>query len=148
MLEVGAAIASQITSASALGYVETKGKKVQPIFVASGAAVTCPVAVLVNGGTASTAELLASALQSHGAKLIGSTTFGDASDVKLITLPDGSGFTMTVGKLMTAAHGDFGGLGIKPDVALPSTSGDAPVDRAVDLLSGRVARVPPAHSLL
>ena len=148
MLEVGAAIASKITSAPALGYVETKGKKVQPISVASGTAITYPVVVLVNGGTANTAELLAAALQSKGAKLVGSTTFGDASDVKLITLPDGSGFTMTVGKLMTAAHNDFGGLGIKPDVVLPSTSGDAPIDRAVDVLSGRVARVPSAHSLL
>ncbi len=148
MLEVGAAIASKITAAPALGYVETKGKKVQPISVASGTAITYPVVVLVNGGTANTAELLASALQSKGAKLVGSTTFGDASDVKLITLPDGSGFTMTVGKLMTAAHADFGASGIKPDVALPSTSGDAPIDRAVDVLSGRVARVPSAHSLL
>jgi carboxyl-terminal processing protease len=148
MLDVGAAIASQISSAPALGYLETKGKKVQPISDTPSAAVSCPIVVLVNGGTANTAELLASALQSKGAKLVGSTTFGDASDVKLITLHDGSGFTMTVGKLMTAAHGDFGGLGIKPDVVLPNTSGDAPLDRAVDVLSGRVARVPSAHSLL
>ena len=142
MLEVGEAIAAQISSAPALGFLETKGKKVQMLAVSPTSPVVCPVAVLVNGGTANTAELLASALQSKGAKLVGSTTFGDASDVKLITLPDGSGFTMTVGKLMTAGRGDFGGVGIKPDVALPSTSGDAPIDRAVGVLSGRVARVP------
>ena len=142
LLDVGAAIASKLTSAPALGYLETKGKKVQPIALTPSAAVVCPIVVLVNGGTANTAELLASALQSRGAKLVGSTTFGDATDVKLIVLKDGSGFTMTVGKLMTAAHTDFGGLGIKPDVVLPSTSGDAPLDRAVGVLSGRVARVP------
>lgn len=142
LLNVGAAIASKLTSAPTLGYLETKGKKVQPIAVTPSAAIVCPIVVLVNGGTANTAELLASTLQSKGAKLVGSTTFGDASDVKLITLKDGSGFTMTVGKLMTAARTDFGGLGIKPDVILPSTSGDAPLDRAVGVLSGRVARVP------
>jgi len=142
LLEVGAAIASKLTSAPALGYLETKGKKVQPIALTPSAAIVCPIVVLVNGGTANTAELLASTLQSKGAKLVGSKTFGDASDVKLVTLRDGSGFTMTVGRLMTAAHADFGGLGIKPDVVLPSTSGDAPVDRAVGVLSGRVARVP------
>ncbi len=142
LLDVGAAIASKLTSVPALGYLETKGKKVQPIAVTPDSAIVCPIVVLVNGGTANTAELLASALQSKGAKLVGSTTFGDASDVKLITLKDGSGFTMTVGKLLTAAHGNFGGQGIKPDVALPSTSGDAPLNRAVDVLSGRVARVP------
>ena len=142
LLEVGTAIAAKLTSAPALGYLETKGKKIQPLTVTPDSPVVCPIVVLVNGGTANTAELLASALQSKGAKLVGATTFGDASDVKLITLHDGSGFTMTVGKLTTAAHGDFGGLGIKPDVALPSTGGDAPLDRAVDVLSGRVARVP------
>lgn len=142
LLDVGAAIASKLSSAPALGYLETKGKKVQPIAVSPSSAIICPIVVLVNGGTANTAELLASTLQSRGAKLVGSTTFGDASDVKLITLRDGSGFTMTVGKLMTAAHTDFGGLGIKPDVVLPSTSGDTPLDRAVGVLSGRVARVP------
>lgn len=142
LLEVGQAIAARLPSAPDLGYLETKGKKVQPIAVTPDSPVAYPIVVLVNGGTANTAELLASALQAKGAKLVGSTTFGDASDVKLITLRDGSGFTMTVGKLTTAAHGVFGGLGIKPDVALPSTSGDAPIDRAVDVLSGRVARVP------
>lgn len=142
MLEVGQAIAAKLPSAPDLGYLETKGKKVQAITVTPDSPVSYPVVVLVNGGTANTAELLASALQARGAKLVGSTTFGDASDVKLIVLRDGSGFTMTVGKLTTAAHGAFGGLGIKPDVALPNTSGDAPIDRAVDVLSGRVARVP------
>ena len=142
LLEVGQAIAAKLSSAPALGYLETKGKKIQPISVTPDAPIAYPIVVLVNGGTANTAELLASALQSKGAKLVGSATFGDASDVKLIVLHDGSGFTMTVGKLTTAAHANFGGLGIKPDVVLPSTAGDAPLDRAVGVLTGRVARVP------
>ncbi|MGI4790558.1 MAG: S41 family peptidase [Janthinobacterium lividum] len=142
LLEVGTAIAAKLTSAPTLGYIETKGKKVEPIPVTVGTALTCPITVLVNGGTANTAELLAATLQHQGATLIGSTTFGDAGDVKLITLHDGSGFTMTVGKLMTIAHGDFGGKGIKPDIILPSTSGDEPLNRAVGVLTGRVARVP------
>ena len=142
LLESGAAIAARLTSAPALGYVETKGKKVQTVAIMPGTKVTCPIAVLVNGGTANTAEMLAAALQSGGAKLVGTKTFGDASDVRLITLRDGAGFTMTVGKLLTAGHGEFGGTGIKPDVAAPDTpEGDA-LDRAVGVLSGRVARVP------
>jgi carboxyl-terminal processing protease len=142
LLEVGAAIASKLTSAPSLGYIETKGKKIQPISLTPDSPIACPITVLVNGGTANTAELLASALQSKGATLIGSTTFGDAGDVKLITLRDGSGFTMTVGKLMTDARSNFGGLGIKPDIIVPNPNGDAPLNRAVDVLSGRVARVP------
>ncbi len=144
LLEAGTGIAAKLSSAQALGFLETKGKKVQPIAVTPDAPIAYPVVVLVNGGTANTAELLASALQSKGAKLVGERTFGDSSDVKLITLRDGAGFTMTVGKLFTAAHGQFGGVGIKPDVEVPSTGGDAPLDRAVGLLTGRIARVPAA----
>ncbi len=142
MLEVGAAIAAKLPVASALGFVVTKGKRTAPITITPSAPIACPVVVLINGGTANTAELLASALQSRGAKLVGSTTFGDAGDVKLITLPDGSGFTMTVGKLLTAGRVSFGGSGIKPDIVLPSTAGDEPISRAVGVLTGQVARVP------
>lgn len=140
--DVGAAIAAKLTTAHALGYVETKGKKVQPITLAAEAPITCPIAVLVNGGTHNTAELLAAALQSKGAKLVGGKTFGDAGDVKLITLRDGSGFTMTVGKLMTATRAQFGGVGLKPDVLIPNTAGDEPLNQAISVLSGRVARLP------
>jgi len=143
LLEVGTAIAARLPSAANLGYVETKGKKVSPIIITPSSPVSCPVAVLVNRGTANTAELLASALQARGARLIGSPTFGDASDVKLIQLRDGSGFTMTVGKLMTAAKSDFGETGVKPDMAVPEAVGsDEPLNRAVGVLSGRVARLP------
>ena len=142
LLEAGASIAAHLTSAQALGYVETKGQKIQTVAIAPGTKVTCPIAVLVNGGTANTAEMLAAALQSGGAKLIGTKTFGDASDVKLIVLRDGAGFTMTVGKLMTNGHTEFGGQGIKPDVVAPDTPGSDMLDRAVGVLSGRVARLP------
>lgn len=144
--DVSAAIAAKLTAAPTLGYVETKGKKVQPIPLTADAPITYPIAVLVNGGTDNSAELLAAALQSKGAKLIGSKTFGDAGDVKLITLRDGSGFTMTVGKLLTATHGQFGGVGLKPDVLVPNTAGDEPLNQAVNVLSGRVARLPSSRS--
>lgn len=141
--DVSAAIAARLTASPALGYIETKGKKVQPIALTPDAPVTCPVAVLVNAGTDNTAELLAAALQSKGAKLVGGRTFGDAGDVKLITLRDGSGFTMTVGKLLTVTRGQFGGgVGLKPDVPVSDTAGDEPLTRAVGVLSGRVARLP------
>ena len=114
-----------------------------PIAITSAQAVTYPVSVLINGGTANTAELLASALQSKGAKLVGSPTFGDASDVKVISLKDGSGFTMTIGKLMTVSKSDFGGVGLKPDIAVPDAAGsDEPLNRAVGVLAGREARLP------
>lgn len=146
-LDVASAIAAKLTSAPALGYIEAKGKKVQPISVTSDASAVYPISVLVNQGTAGTAELLATALQSKGAKLVGGKTFGDATDVKLITLRDGSGFTMTVGKLTTAVHGTFDGIGIKPDVTVADPASDEALNQAIGVLSGRVARLPLASSV-
>ena len=142
MLETGAAIAAQISTATSLGVVQTKGKKEADVSITPSNSLTKPVVVLVNGGTANTAELLAAVLQSKGDKLVGATTFGDAADVKAILLRDGSGFTMTVGKVFTAAHGDFADIGLKPDVPVADTTGNETLNRAVGLLSGQVARAP------
>lgn len=142
-LAAGAAVASHLSTARLLGYEITKGGKVSPIPITSAKTIIGPVEVLIGGGTANVAELVASALQGAGAKLIGSDTFGDASDVESIALRDGSGFTMTVGQLQTAAKADFEGSGIRPDIAVTETPGlDNTLNQAVMELSGRVARLP------
>lgn len=141
--DAATAVAAKLSTVNTLGYQLTKGNAVTAIPVTPARAVAGPVVVLVNGGTADVAEVLASALRDGGAKLIGTPTFGDDVDVKPISLRDGSGFTMTVGKYETASKTDFGGVGIKPDVAVPDVPGsDGPLNRAVMELSGRVAQVP------
>jgi len=139
--DVGAAIASRLTTAATLGILETKGKKQTPLTLSPHKQVACPIVVLVNAGTANTAELVAATLQASGSKLVGVSTFGDAGDVKPIALRDGSGFTMTVGKLLTSQGREFADVGIKPDlVVLDAPGGDAPLTRAIGALSGQVAR--------
>lgn len=140
LLDAGQNIAAQLTSANSLGILETKGSQQSPLTITPSKTVSCPIAVLVNEGTANTAELLAATLQQNGSKVIGTTTFGDAADVRPVSLRDGSGFTMTVGELLLAQHQPFAGHGITPDVTVPETAGtDAPLSRAVELLSGQVA---------
>lgn len=141
-LDAAAQLAAHLTTASTLGYRQTKGARVSPIPLTPAKAVNCPVVVLVGAGTQGVAEMAASALQAGGAKLIGAQTFGDDTDVRLVTLRDGSGFTMTVGKLRLASGAPFGGVGVKPDVTVPqgATGADEPLNRAVVELSGRVAR--------
>ena len=51
--------------------LETKGKKIEPIAVTPDAPISYPISLLINGGTANTAELLAAALQAKGQDLIG-----------------------------------------------------------------------------
>ncbi len=86
-----------------------------------------PICVLVNHGTANTAELLAAFLHDHlGAKVIGGSTFGDASAQTLFPLSDDSAFTLTTGVLKTDRGLSFNTLGIAPDVVLadPGHAGD------------------------
>ena len=95
------------------------------------------VSVLVDGGTAGSSELLAAALRTHlRARLVGTTTFGDGTEQEIIGLDDGSGFSITRAKMITADGVDYDGKGLKADVA---PQGD-PVDAAVKALTAAPSR--------
>ncbi len=84
--------------------------------------------VLVNSGTANTAELLASFLRDHlGARIVGSTTFGDGLAQTLFPMSDGSAFTLTTGKVRTSSDLAFASVGIKPDDVLAKADADSDV---------------------
>lgn len=120
-VEAAARIAGKISNAKTLGILRLKGKREDPIAVLAGTSVDYPVVVLVDGGTANAAELLASTLRQSGAKLVGSRTFGDDTAVRSIALKDGSGFTLSIGRLLTNSGVDIGGTGLKPDVLVTGT---------------------------
>jgi carboxyl-terminal processing protease len=97
--------------------------------------------VLVNGGTASDAEILAGALQDSGrAVLIGEKTFGKGSVQSLYTLSDQAVMHVTVATWFTPKHNEIEGVGLKPDIAVPLTPQDAAkgndpqLDRAIGYL--------------
>lgn len=76
-------------------------------------------AVLVNGNTASAAEILSAAIQESGVGvLVGETTFGKALIQELIPLGDGSAFKLTTGKYLTRNGNDINKVGITPDYEL------------------------------
>jgi len=76
-------------------------------------------AVLVNGNTASAAEILSAAIQESGVGvLVGETTFGKALIQELISLGDGSAFKITTGKYLTRNGNDINKVGITPDYEL------------------------------
>jgi carboxyl-terminal processing protease len=75
-----------------------------------------PIAVLVNRGTVSAAEILAGALRESGrAVTVGTTTFGDTSAQSLIPLSDGSGLSLTTVRYLTPKGRAIEGKGIHPD---------------------------------
>ena len=82
-----------------------------------------PMAVLVNGGSASAAEILAGALKDqHRATLIGRRTFGKGSVQTIIPLSDGRALKLTTSLYFTPSGTSIHERGIEPDITL---AGDA-----------------------
>jgi carboxyl-terminal processing protease len=102
-----------------------------------------PTVVLIDHGTASAAEILASALRDHGlARIVGTRSFGKGTFQEVIRLAAGGALDLTVGQYLTADGTSLAGKGIKPDVRAaddPKTPGDEALRRALAVLAPRLA---------
>jgi carboxyl-terminal processing protease len=81
-----------------------------------------PLAVLVNGHSASAAEIMAGALQDHRrAVIVGETSFGKASvqNILRLTTRPNCGVRLTTAHYFTPANRMIHGKGIVPDISLP-----------------------------
>ena len=79
-----------------------------------------PLVVLVNGGSASAAEIVAGALRDHHkAILVGTETFGKGSVQTIIPMPDGSGLRLTTAKYYTPSGASIQATGIRPNMVVP-----------------------------
>lgn len=84
---------------------------------AGGVARNLPVAVLVNDGTASGAEIVAGALQdAKRASIIGDTTFGTGTVLTDFQLSDGSALLLAVREWLTPGGRIIWHKGIAPDI--------------------------------
>ncbi|MEA2102860.1 MAG: S41 family peptidase [Thermodesulfobacteriota bacterium] len=76
-----------------------------------------PIIVLINGGTASAAEIVAGALQDNGrAVILGVKSFGKASVQTIRPLSDGSALKLTVARYYTPSGRSIQARGIDPDI--------------------------------
>lgn len=101
-----------------------------------------PFVVLVNGGTASAAEIIAGAFFDSGkTALIGEKTFGKGSVQGLYPLSDKSVLHLTTAKWLTPNGSEIDGVGLKPNFQIPLTPEDTAkgldpqLDRAIEYLT-------------
>ncbi len=89
----------------------------------SGAPATrLPLAVLVNGNTASASEIVSGALQDYRrATLIGSRTFGKGVVQEVLPLPGGASLKITVAAYRTPKGRDINKVGISPNIVVTAT---------------------------
>jgi carboxyl-terminal processing protease len=81
-----------------------------------------PMAVLVNEGSASGAEIVSGALKDlKRAILVGETTFGKGSVQNVLQLPDGSALRFTTAKYYTPGKQVIHANGVAPNIAVPMT---------------------------
>ncbi|MEO6713044.1 MAG: S41 family peptidase [Mycobacteriales bacterium] len=113
--------------------------------VVSGGNTDTTLVVLVDGGTASAAEVVAGALQDRDrAVIVGTRTYGKGSVQQPIKLADGTAIEITVARYYTPSGRSVDGVGIRPDIDVaPSVDSDVALDRAVDVLTGILADAGP-----
>jgi len=82
-----------------------------------------PMALLINEGSASGAEIVSGALKDlHRAILVGETTFGKGSVQNVMQLPDGSAVRFTTAKYYTPSKQVIQGNGVTPNIRVPMTA--------------------------
>ena len=81
-----------------------------------------PLAVLINGGSASGSEIVAGALKDlNRAILVGETTFGKGSVQSVIQMQDGSAVRLTTAKYYTPGHQVIHEHGVSPTIVATMT---------------------------
>jgi C-terminal processing protease CtpA/Prc len=102
------------------------------------AAIDVPLVVLIDGETASAAEVLAGALKDNGrAWLIGTPTFGKGTIQTVLQLTDGGGIRITLARFFTPQGQPYNGVGVAPNQLQPFRARDAAFDYARNLLAMR-----------
>ena len=120
LLEEAVETASQFLGSGNVLQEKNARGEVTPVRVRSGGlALVIPMVVLINGGTASAAEIVAGALQdARRATLVGEKTFGTGTVLSPFPLSDGSALLLAVEEWLTPAGQVIWHKGISPDITV------------------------------
>lgn len=142
LLDEAVSVAGAFFDGGAVVSYSRRGDATRVLTAPPGGDTGLPLAVLVDGSTASAAEVVAGALQDRRrALVVGSRSFGKGSVQETVALSDGGSLELTVARYRTPAGRELDGHGIVPDVVVAASppGGDAQLDRAVTVVGGLLA---------
>ncbi len=135
-----------------LVYTEDKYKNREEEFAEDEIKVKVPMAVLINGNSASASEIFAGTLQDYkAATIVGTTSFGKGIVQKVIPLSDGTAVKLTISKYFTPKGRNIHTTGITPDVEIELDEAmqkevvipvdkDNQLQKAIELLKGKISK--------
>ena len=138
-------IADELLPYGIITYTETKDGTRQD-YTSQEGELDVPMAVLVNGGSASASEVLTGALKDYEkATVIGTKTFGKGIVQTVIPLGDGTGISITTSKYYSPKGVCIHGVGITPDITVEmdeskqiselSSAEDIQLQKAIEVLN-------------
>lgn len=108
--------------------------------------IDIPLAVLINGNSASASEILAGAVQDYGiGTIVGTTTYGKGVVQNIFGLSDGSAVKLTISTYYTPNGNNIHGIGIVPDVEVELDADkyydekiDTQIEKALEIVNEQI----------
>ena len=134
---------------------DPKNKEVRYVTKIGDKYLKMPLAILINGASASASEIVAGALQDHNRGIVmGSRSFGKGSVQTVAKIDEENGLKLTIAQYMTPSGKKIQAIGIKPEVELDEVdaawvekhkSEDDPYIREADLKNHLVSVIETAE---
>ena len=149
-LEAAVAVSSKFIPSGPIVSVESRASNITTLDADNTAIDPIPLAVLVNGYTASASEITSGAIQdSSVGEIIGTKTFGKGVVQTIYPLPDGSAIKVTTARYLTPRNRDINHLGITPDIVVGENkhprfgtpAQDEQLTRAIQYLDDKLAHL-------
>lgn len=155
-LQAAVAVSSKFIPSGPIVSVESRASNITTLDADDTAIDPLPLAVLVNGYTASASEITSGAIQDSGVgTIIGTKTFGKGVVQTIYPLPDGSAVKITTARYLTPRNRDINHLGITPDVVVTENKHpqygtppkDGQLERAIQYLNEKIAKLNQANGV-
>lgn len=149
-LDAAVEVSSKFIASGPIVSVESRQSQIETREAENTAINPVPLAVLVNGHTASASEITSGAIQDTGVgTIIGTKTFGKGVVQNVWRLPDGSAIKITIARYLTPHNRDINTVGIKPDITVEENKNprygdvtkDTQLNAALAFLQNKIAQL-------